>query len=225
MFTRSITRSVFLLLTSLLPAAVHGQADSKGFYVTGYGQFSRIGATTFTESGAQGAGAGLRAEFGRGLGGGGDVGYRFGNGWAAEIEWNYRTHSLTSLQRGGTTLTRTGDYASNILLINGLRRFASSSKWTPYVGAGVGFVLEIDLDLRAGAGGSSRAYSSSGRVAPQLIGGVEYALTRHWRLITDARWLGVGAVRADNATGNAGGNVRSPTYNPLSIQAGIRYRF
>jgi opacity protein-like surface antigen len=219
----SVTRSAVLLLASCLPAAALAQAEPKGHYLTAYGQLSRIGSSTLTESGAQGGGAGLQARFGRGLGGGGDFGYRFGNGWAAEVEWNYRSHSLSSLRRGSTTLARQGDFASNTLLVNGVRRFASSRAWTPYVGAGVGVVLEIDLDLQPEGNGTSRAYSSSGRVVPQLIGGVEYALTPMWRLVSDARWLRVGALEATNASGNSGGRVRSPTYNPLSVQVGVRY--
>lgn len=220
-----VPRSAVLLLTSCLPAAALAQAEPKGAYVTAYGQVSRIGTTTFTESGARGAGAGVQARFGRGLGGGGDIGYRFGNGWAAEVEWNYRSHALTSLRQGNTTLARDGDFASNIVLVNGVRRFPSTRAWTPYVGAGLGAVLEIDLDLRPASNGGARAYSTSGRVAPQLMGGVEYAVTPAWRLVTDARWLRVGAVSSDNATGNSGGSVRSPRYNPLSVQFGVRYGF
>jgi opacity protein-like surface antigen len=220
-----VTRSAALLLTSCLPAAALAQAEPKGVYVTAYGQVSRIGASTFTESGAQGAGAGVQATFGRGLGGGGDVGYRFGNGWAADVEWNYRTHALTSLRQGSTTLARDGDFASNILMVNGVRRFPSTRDWTPYVGAGLGVVLEVDFDLRPASSGGSRAYSSSGRLAPQLMGGIEYALTPAWRLITDARWLRVGSLSSDNATGNSGGSIRSPRYNPLSVQVGVRYGF
>jgi hypothetical protein len=120
-----------------------------------------IGSSTFTESGAFSAGSGLSAEFGGSRRLCGDIGYRYRNGWAAEAEWNYRSHKLSSLCPGGATVARKGDFASNILLINGLRRFMSPSPWTPYDGAGIGWVQEIDIDLKPAAGGVERSYSAS----------------------------------------------------------------
>ncbi|WP_353268222.1 outer membrane beta-barrel protein [Gemmatimonas sp.] len=213
------------MLVSLAPAVAVAQAEPSGVYLTAYGQFTRIGASSLSESGAQGAGSGLRASFGRGLGGGGDLGYRFGNGWAAEVEWNYRTHALSSLRQSSTTLATSGDFASNTILVNGLRRFTSTAPLTPYLGAGLGWILEIDLDIKPGSGGPSRAYSRSGKVAPQLIAGVEYALSPKLRLVSDARWLRAGPIRSDNATGNSGGSIASPNYNPLSLQVGLRVGF
>jgi opacity protein-like surface antigen len=214
-----------LLCASLLPSAAQAQAEPKGFYATIYGQYSRIGSSNLTESGAQGAGSGLRAEFSAGSGWGGDFGWRYGNGWAAEIEWNYRSHSLDTLRAGNTTLARDGDFASNIFLINGLRRFPSGGAWTPYLGAGIGWVQEIDIDIKPSAGGAKRGYSASSEFAYQLIAGVEYALSPQWRLTADTRWLRVGSVRLDNEVANAGGTAGPLTYNPFSVQVGVRYSF
>jgi len=226
MFQRSFSRLLGpLLCVSLIPAAALAQVESKGFYATIYGQHSRVGSSNFTESGALGAGLGLRAEFGSGVGFGGDFGWRYGNGWAAEVEWNYRSHSLDALRQGGANLARDGDFASNTLLIHGLRRFPTTSAWTPYVGAGVGWVQEIDIDVAPSTGGPERSYSASSKFAFQLIAGVEYALTSQWRLIADARWLRAGSVRLDNEAGNPGGSAGSLTYNPFSVQVGIRYNF
>ena len=100
----------------LMPSAVLAQAETKGWYATIYAQQSRLGASGLAESGAAGAGSGLRAEFGSGTGFGGDIGWRCGNGWAAEVEWNYRSHSLDALRQGSTNRAREGDFASNIFL-------------------------------------------------------------------------------------------------------------
>lgn len=213
-----------LLCASLLPAAALAQVEPKGFYGTLYGQYSRIGSSNFTESGALGAGSGLYAEFGAGFGWGGDFGWRYGNGWAAEVEWNYRSHGLDALRRGGTQLARDGDFASNTLLINGLRRFPTAGAWTPYLGAGIGWVQEIDIDITPSAGGAERGYATS-KFAFQLIAGVEYALTPQWRLTADARWLRVGSVRLNNEEGNGGGSAGPLDYNPFSVQVGVRYSF
>jgi outer membrane autotransporter protein len=234
MFQRYVSRFHFsrflgpLLCSALLPATAMAQAeraDSKGFYVTLYGQYSRLGSSDLAETGALGAGNALSAKFGNGMGFGGDVGYRYANGWAAEIEWNYRSHSLDSLRQGETNVASAGDFASNIILVNGLRRFNTAGAWTPYLGAGIGWVEEIDIDLKPGAGGAKRGYSAGSKTAFQLIAGAEYALTPNWSLTSDARWLHVGSVKLENEAGNPGGLVDSLKYNPLSVQLGVRYNF
>ena len=124
MFKRSSSPMLgALLCAALLPAPALAGAEPAGYYATLYGQYSQIGSSRFTESGALGVGSGLRAKFGSGVGWGGDLGWRYGNGWAAEVEWNYRSHSLDALRQGGAILAREGDFASNIFLVNGLRRF------------------------------------------------------------------------------------------------------
>ena len=226
MFQRSLRPLLVpLLCASLFPAAASAQAEPKGFYFTLYGQSSRIGSSNFAESGALGAGNGLRADFGGGTGWGGDLGWRYGNGWAAEVEWNYRSHPLDALRQGGATLAREGDFASNTLLVNGLRRFPTKGAWTPYLGAGIGWVQEIDIDIAPGAGAAERGYSAGSKFAFQLIAGAEYALTSKWRITGDARWLRVGSVRLDNEAGNPGGSAGPLGYTPWSVQVGVRYRF
>jgi opacity protein-like surface antigen len=225
MFQRCLTRLLGpVLVAGLIPAAALAQTEPKGFYATIYGQASRISSSNLTEAGTQGAGNGLRAEFSNGVGFGGDIGYRYGNGWAAEVEWNYRRHDLDALNKGGVTVARDGDFASNTLLINGLRRFPTAGAWIPYLGAGIGWVQEIDIDIKPSAGGSERGYSTN-KFAVQLIAGTEYAITPKWRLTADARWLRVGSVRLDNETGNPGGTIGPLTYNPFSVQVGLRYSF
>lgn len=200
-----------------------GQTEPRGFYATVYTQASKLGAASFDEIGNAGFGTGLRASFGTGLGLGGDIGYRYGNGWASELEWNWRRHDLKSLQRGGSTLATRGDFASNIIFVNGLRRFVGQTGgWTPYVGAGLGWVQEIDFDINSG--GTERAWSQNGKVAVQLIGGVEIPLGGAWRLATDVRLLRVGNVELPAEEGVTG-RLTQPRYNPISVQVGLRRAF
>lgn len=226
MLHRSLTR-IFcpIVLASWLPSAAMAQTQSQGFYATLYGQHSQIAASNFTESGALGAGQGLRAEFGSGFGLGGDLGYRYGNGWASEVEWNYRRHPLNALRKDGSQLSRDGDFASNILLINGLRRFQMSGGLTPYLGAGIGWVQEIDMDIAPSHAGAQRGYSAGSKSAFQFIAGAEYMLSPKWRLIADARWLRISPVRLDNEESNPGGSAGPLKYTPVSVQLGVRYSF
>ena len=129
------------------------------------------------------------------------------------------------LRQGGVNLARDGDFASNTVFINGLRRFSTASAWTPYVGAGIGWVQEIDIDITPTGSGSERGYSDGNEFAFQLIAGVEYTLTSKWSLTADTRYMRVGSVDLDNETGNADGKAGPLKYNPFSVQIGIRYSF
>jgi opacity protein-like surface antigen len=221
----SYAYSGLLFSVCLVPSLGFCHNESKGFYGTIYSQQSRIGSSQFTESGSLGKGSGLRADFQRGIGLGGDVGYRYGNGWASEFEWNYRTHGLNALRQGSTALAQDGDFASNIFFLNGLRRFKAAGALTPYVGAGIGWAQEIDMDIVPIAGNADRGYSGSSKTGFQLIGGVEYALSPRWHLTADARWLKLGSVRLDNEKANPGGVVSPLKYEPFSLQIGFRYKF
>ena len=222
-------RLSFLLRTtlagglSLIALPVLAQSEPRGFYATVYAQSSRLASTGFDENGSAGLGTGLRADFKSGMGFGGDIGFRYGNGWAAEFEWNYRRHDLKALRKAGNTLVTDGDYASNILFVNGVRRFVSTNGgWTPYVGAGLGWVQEIDFDLNSGS--TERAWSKQGKFGVQLIGGTEIPLGTHWRLAADVRMLRVGGVELPAEEGVTG-RLTKPRYNPVSVQLGLRRMF
>jgi opacity protein-like surface antigen len=196
-----------------LPAAA--QDTGRGWYATLYGTLSQLSSTRLTESAA---GPGLKADFDAGYGFGGAIGWRYGNGWAAELEWDYRRHNLGALKNAaGTTLVRDGDYASNILFLNGLYRLAPSGGWTPYAGAGLAWVQEIDFDL----GDSS--YSKGGKTGWQLIGGVERSLGGGWALNANVRWLNVGEPKLKAEGTN--GSVSGAKYNPLSLHLGVSRSF
>lgn len=220
-----IRKLIGCALTGCLAAAlpVLAQDEPRGLYATAYVQASRLGSTGFDEIGTANLGAGLKAEFDTGLGLGGDIGFRYGNGWAAEFEWNWRRHDLQSLRgRAGLPVTD-GDFASNILFVNGLRRFARpGSGWVPYAGLGLGWVQEIDFDLNSGA--IERAWSEQGDFGVQLMAGAEFPLAESWRLTADLRYLRVGSVDLPAEEGVTG-RLTQPRYNPLSVQIGLRRLF
>lgn len=199
------------------------QAEPRGLYATVYAQASKLGSTSFDEAGNAGFGSGLTARFETGVGFGGDIGFRYGNGWASELEWNWRRHDLKSLKRGGSTLASSGDFASNIIFVNGLRRFVGQAGgWTPYVGAGLGWVQEIDFDINSTS--KDRAWSKQGKVAVQLIGGAEIPLGDAWKLAADVRFLRVGNIELPAEEGVTG-RLSQPRYNPVSVQVGLRRAF
>ena len=221
-YLRNFCPSILLACLAVTSTPSVAQTETPGFYGSVYAQASHLGSTTFDEIGNAGLGSGLRANFDAGLGLGGDIGYRYGNGWAAEFEWNYRRHGLSSLRGGGTVVTD-GDFASNIFFVNGLRRFVGEKGgWIPYTGVGVGWVQEIDFDLNSGA--TERAWSKQGKVAFQLIGGVEVPLNNLWSVVADARIMRVGSIELPGEEGVTG-RLSRPSYNPISVQLGLRRMF
>ncbi len=206
------------LATSFALPAI-AATEPRGFYASIYAQASRLSSTSFDESSGV-LGPGLRANFDTGFGFGGDIGFRYGNGWATEVEWNYRRHNLKSLSGA---VVNDGDFASNIFFVNGLRRFPGAvGKWTPYIGAGVGWVQEIDFDLNSV--GADRAWSKQGKIGLQLIGGAEIPLNKDWSLAADIRMLRLGRVELPAEEGVMG-RLSKPSYNPVSVQIGLRRIF
>lgn len=203
----------------LWPLGASAQASDRGWYATLYGSYSRLGSTDLAESSL---GSGLKASFDGGFGFGGAWGWRYGNGWAAELEWDYRRHNIGSLRdASGTTLGRDGDYASNILFVNAIYRLPARGGWTPLFGAGVGWLQEIDFDLEGGS--VAQSYSRRGETGLQFIAGLERDLGRGWSLTGQARWLRVGKVTL-GAEG-AAGTLEGARYDPLSLHLGVTRRF
>jgi outer membrane protein len=220
-FLTPICRTAVLGCIAATTLPTLAETEPRGYYATIYAQASRLGSTSFDESSGV-LGAGLTAKFDAGLGFGGDIGFRYGNGWAAEVEWNYRRHDLKSLS-GSTTTVNDGDFASNIFFVNGLRRFpGTSGRWTPYIGAGIGWVQEIDFDLNSG--GTDRAWSKQGKIGLQLIAGAEIPMSKDWRLTADFRMLRLGSVELPAEEGVTG-RLSKPDYNPVSVQLGLRRMF
>jgi outer membrane protein W len=110
------------------------------------------------------------------------VGRRFGNGWAAEVAWDER----------GNFLERVGDVAvdgnvfSTVVFLNGYYRFPAWGTVRLFIGAGLGYVIGLDIDVDRD--GAEQEYSRRGGLAVQAIAGGEYSLSSRWSLSGDVRW-------------------------------------
>lgn len=194
--------------------------DTAGFYANLYAGPSFLSSTNLTETRSAGGNVSGNASFDTGFGFGGAVGYRYGNGWAAELAWDYRSQGLKRV--GGTTAD--GDFASNTFFVNGYYRFAKWGIVRPFVGAGVGWTEEIDIDINRN--GRSLSYSRSGAVAVQGILGGEIDLSAKWSLVGDIRAMGVSSGSFSAENGNAGGTLSGDLeYRPVSLNIGLSYRF
>ncbi len=197
------------------PAAAH---DKAGWYANAYGGSSTLASTNLSETRPSAPALTGKTTFGSGTGLGGGVGYRYGNGWAAELAWDYRSHDLKRID--GVTVA--GEFASTTAFLNGFYRFQKVGMVRPFVGAGLGYVTEIDMDVSRG--GSEQEYSRRGGLATQAIVGGEIDLSDRWSVSADLRLtqMGSGAFKSTNSGASLGGK---PKYQPTSLNLGVTYRF
>jgi opacity protein-like surface antigen len=207
----------FTAVVLLAPLSVAAQ-DEPGFYASVYGGPSAMASTSFSESRATGPTVGGKVAFGRGIGFGAAMGQRYGNGWAAELAWDERGNFLKRI--GGVAVD--GNVFSTVVFLNGYYRFQTWGTVRPFIGAGLGYVIGLDIDVDRD--GTEQEYSRRGGVAVQAIAGGEYSLSSRWSLSGDVRWsrMGSGTFKATTAGTTLTGK---PKYQPTSLNLGVSYRF
>ena len=163
-----------------------------------------------------------RAEFDGGFAAGATGGYRFDNNWRLEGEVLYRTSELDTANIPGVGTFTDGDYSSVAIGVNGLYDFDlfGSDKATAYVGAGVAWLQEIDIDFEEN--GVESSYSGDD-IGFQLMLGARYDMSERWFLETDVRYFFASDIEM-TAEENAVGRVVAD-YEPLSVTAGIGWKF
>jgi opacity protein-like surface antigen len=98
--------------------------------------------------------------------------------------------------------------------------FRNSSRWTPYIGGGLG-LANVDLD-RVGATGSAQQINDSETVlACQLMGGVSYALSQNTDLFGGYRYFRAEDIDSRN---QAGQRINADFTNHI-IETGVKIRF
>ena len=149
------------------------------------------------------------------------LGYEYKSGVRTELYWEYRTNdSSTTTSDGNQTFD--GNLASSIFYINAYYPLYRQQNWLIHIGAGLGWVQEIDLDLERDSLESS--FSGDNEFAYQLIAQTEYQITSNIRLAGDLRWIDVSSPSLKGEE-NALGEVDNIDYNPLSIGLNLQYRF
>jgi len=216
-FTKPFVLALFAALSTTAVLPVMAQ-DRAGLYVSAYGGSSSLASTSLSESRTSLPTLTGQAAFGSGSAFGGAWGYRYGNGWAAELAWDYRSHAVKRI--GSTPVT--GDFASTTAFVNGYYRFQKVGSVRPFVGAGLGYVTEMDMDLSRN--GATQEYTRRGGLAVQAVVGGEVDVTDRWSVSADLRWsrMGSKSFTSTDAQAALGGQ---PKYQPTSIQLGVTYRF
>lgn len=192
------------------------------FYLKPHAALSIVQDNDFGQSGIAAAGATGDGSYGSGFSTGLALGYRYGNGLSAEIDWEYRRNDNDAVTFSDGTRFTDGDIASNTFYLNGYYTFAEAlGRVRPYVGAGIGWIQEIDLDLETG--GVETSYSGDGDIAWQLMAGVETPLARNWRLQGEVRYTRVAGVDLEQEGG--AGRITDLDYDAWTVGVGVIYDF
>ncbi len=222
-----------ILLTSLAALAIATTAqaaDTKGFYVGIAGGWNHTNDADL-DGRPDGTTTGLSESFDEGWVGLANTGYRWSNGLRTEIEGGYRRNdvdSATGSITGSTSSTADGDYSSWSAMANVIYDLnhlynASTSSFTPYVGAGIGVArVKLDSTINGPGFGIPLPINDTDTVlAYQGIAGLNYALNDKVDLGVSYRYFWTQDPRFNTDTGvDFDGE-----YNNHAILVGLTYKF
>lgn len=222
----SLSRVVGLAAVSAMSlsplAAVAAESDaSRGPYVEVFGGLSTLGDQNFDFSPTTGAKANGRLEAGRGWLGGAALGYQLNENIRVEAEMIYSRNQVKGATATGLAATNGGDYASLAMMGSALLDVANYETdfavFKPYVGVGLGFIEEVDADLK---GGVRTEFDQGGKLAYQIRGGVR------WRYKSGAiAGIGLRYLKADSLLLKGPRGRVDAGYDPLSFNASIGWSF
>ena len=164
-------------------------------------------------------GYGLGIAFGKQLGENGAK-----NRWRIEGELSYRANDVdTHKLNGGALAGSTGKLKNTALMANVLYDFNEPSKFTPYLGAGLGFA-KVKAD-GFGVGAIPEVLNDDDTVfAYQLIAGAGWDISEKTELFAEYRYFATDdvSVTTSAATGSVGTDI---AYKSNNILLGARFRF
>ncbi|MGE3624207.1 MAG: OmpA family protein [Bdellovibrionales bacterium] len=201
---------------ALMAFAAPAKADPVPGWYVGAG----AAATWPTDSETNVNGTNNKIEFDTGWGVVGSVGYGWANGLRAEGEiGQFRTNAdeVNGLS-GSNGRVNNVDFMGNLYY-----DFRTGTRWTPYVGAGIGLAA-IDVDHIGTLTNGGAINDSSLEFAYQGIAGVAYEVADHWSATADYRYTRTtdpklkttagGTVDFDNASHNLVIGVRYTMHAP-----------
>lgn len=216
MSIKSVT--VAALLVASLANPTSARAENSGVYMKATGGVGWLGESTL--EGSAGIDGGLDPD--TGWASGLALGYDFGR-WRLEGEMLYRTNEIDQFKGEGLPADAApGDFSSLGIAANALYEGSlfGSRRVSGYLGAGVVWFEEVDMDFTGPAGEFSYSSDDWG---VQVFAGATYWLTDRWSLNAEVRHLFGGSVDL-SGEGPATGRVEAD-YDHSLLLLGIGYRF
>lgn len=212
-----------LLITSLMSATLianTANADQSWFVRPNIG-FSSMSDQTVNATDVADTSGSTDVNIGSGFLTGLGLGYRFNDKFSAELAWEYRTNdSEVSLSNG--QLFEEGNYASNTFFLNAAYSFDNSTNWIPYIGAGLSWIQEVDIDIETDV--DELSYSSDGDIGFQVFAGLGYQISGQWQLQTELRYGQTSGIELTSED-NTSGQFSEFDYTPITAQVSLVYDF
>lgn len=212
-----------LPLTAALILPFASQANSRaGWSVVPYVGYSSLGDQQATASDFDTGDGAIDITVDDGFTAGLSVRYRYDSPLSAEFGWEYRSNDSVITDATGADLPG-GNYASNIFYLNGRYNLPlNRGAWQPWVGGGLTWVQEIDLDSETLPAETS--YSEGGAAGFQLMAGINRDINERWYLTSELRYSNLQSLTLDQE-GGGNGTVSNIDYQPVTLQIGLGYRF
>ncbi len=222
---RRTHRSLAALLAAFAGTAAAPLAAEDDWYVRLGGgvayQADADGARLTDQDGRQSVDASFDPGFGAGL----SVGRWFGDRWRADLGFDYRTVDNDRIKLDDGRVADDSNYASTGVSLNGYYHFTdgrAERRFSPYVGAGLVWLNEIDIDLEGDSFDATYEDFEDDGFGVQLIGGVSWRQSKRWRWDAELRWLYYGEADLDNDNGNT---LEGLDYTPVTAYVGVSYAF
>jgi opacity protein-like surface antigen len=208
------------LLVSATAIAQNSDSNVNGYYIKPYLGISKLSDSQADITNHTSLNGAYDLKQDTGFAAGLAFGYQYNSTISVELAWEYLSNETKiDTQQLGVNLT--GDNtASNLLLLNGYYTFANQSNLSPYLGAGIGWLQELDVDIKQN--GREQSFSDSG-LAFQIMAGVRYPITQHWHADLQLRYLKATLDELDAESG--AGKLKNVDYDPVTFQLGIVYLF
>lgn len=217
-----ITKIQVLIFTGYVMFTGQAFADDmqKGYFLKPYLGLSILGDSDAKINNQPGTNGSYDFKQDTGYVGGLAFGYQYNKNLMVEVAWEYRSND-TKIRNQPVGVSLNGDNsASNVVLVNGYYTFDHVSNFEPYIGLGVGWLQELDVDTKNN--GSEVSYSDSG-LAYQFMAGIRYPIAKEWKADLQLRYLNVTSKKLDAESGM--GEIKRFDYDPVSLQIGISYHF
>lgn len=204
----------------LTPTVVYAEEDGR-FYATAIVGIGFLGSQDLTyRDGTINSTA--KADFDASFNGGGAVGYRLTDRWRVESELMYRRNDMRDVTLAGIGVSTQGDYASLSIGVSALYDFRpfANDRMSAFVGGGLAFVQEIDIDFEVG--GNEVSFETDD-LGVQIQFGGRYDLGKLLYLEAGVRYLTLGDV--DMAFPADSSRTLEAEYSPLSLTLALGGRF
>ena len=175
-----------------------------------------VGANFLNDADLTGTGVTDKAEFNTGWAVMGAVGYAFDKNWRSELELGFRRNDIDTLRGGGGNA---GNVSASSLMGNLLYDFDTGSKWTPYLGVGIGAVRYKANGLQPT--GTTNLNDSDTKLAAQGILGIAYDVSQSTQLFLDYHYL----QSRDPSVSSSNGTTLESEYKSHTVMVGFRYSF